>query len=57
MKLDLILVHLFYFPNFEWGKNVAIFEVDMNSSVHANNKNEKIVIPVKKKKKDLIILH
>ena len=28
---------LFWIPNFDWGKNVIIFGVDMRSSVHTNN--------------------
>ena len=35
---------LFSIPNFDWGKNVIIFGVDMSSSVHANNKNKDILI-------------
>ena len=30
---------LFSIINFDWGKNVIIFGVGMNSSIHANNKN------------------
>ena len=30
---------LFSISNFDWGKNVIIFGVDMSSSVHANNKH------------------
>ena len=32
----------FLIPNFDWGKNVVIFAVDMNSSVHTDNKNKDI---------------
>ena len=35
---------LFSIPNFDWGKNVIIFGVDMCSSVHANNKNKDVLI-------------
>ena len=31
---------LFSLPNFNWGKNVIIFEVDMSSSVHIDNKKK-----------------
>ena len=29
---------LFSLPDFNWGKKVIIFEVDMSSSVHTDNK-------------------
>ena len=35
---------IFSIPNFDWGKNVFIFGVDMSSSVHTNNKNKNILI-------------
>ena len=35
---------LFSMPNFDWGKNVIIFGVDMSSSVHIDNKNRDILI-------------
>ena len=35
---------LFSIPNFHWGKTAIIFEVNMSSSVHANNKNKDILI-------------
>ena len=35
---------LFSIPNFDQGKNVIIFGIDMSSSVHANNKNKGILI-------------
>ena len=35
---------LFSIPNFDWGKNVIIFGVDMSSSVHIDNKNKNILI-------------
>ena len=38
---------LFSIPNFDWGKNVVIFGVDMSSSVHIDNKNKDILILVK----------
>ena len=31
-------------PNFDCGKNVIIFGVDMSSAVHANNKNKDTLI-------------
>ena len=34
----------FSIPNFDWGKNVIIFGVDMSSSVYSNNKNKDILI-------------
>ena len=45
MVLDLILVHFFLFPGFDWGRNVVIFGVDNSSSVYTN-----------KKKKDTLVL-
>ena len=44
---------LFSIPNFDWGKNVIIFGVDMSSSVHANNKNKDILILGKEQTKGL----
>ena len=38
---------LFQIPNFDWGKNVNIFGVDMSSSVHVNNENKDILILAK----------
>ena len=35
---------LFSIPNFDCGKNIIIFGVDMSSSVHDNNKNKDIII-------------
>ena len=35
---------LFSVPNFDWGKNVIIFGVDMSSSMHTDNKNKDILI-------------
>ena len=35
---------LFSIPNFDWGKNVIIFGVDISSSLHTNNKNKDILI-------------
>ena len=35
---------VFSIPDFDWGKNVVIFGVDMSSSVDANNKNKDILI-------------
>ena len=35
---------LFSIPKFDWGNNAIIFEVDMSSSVHVNNKNKDILI-------------
>ena len=34
----------FSIRNFDWGKNVVIFEVDMSSSVLTDNKNKDILI-------------
>ena len=34
----------FSVPNFDWGKNVVIFGVDMISSAHTDNKNKDILI-------------
>ena len=34
----------FSIRNFDWGKNVVIFEVDMSSSVLIDNKNKDILI-------------
>ena len=34
----------FSIRNFDWGKNVVIFEIDMSSSVHIDNKNKDILI-------------
>ena len=44
---------LFSIPNLDWGKNIAIFGVDMNSFVHANNKNKDTLILGKGKAKGL----
>ena len=33
----------FSVPNFDWGKNVVIFEVDKNSSVRIDNDNVLII--------------
>ena len=52
MELDLILVHFFSIPNFDWGKTAIIFGVDMSSSVHANNK-KKILTLVKEQTREL----
>ena len=41
MELDLIL---FSVPNFDWGKNVIIFGVDMGSSVHIYNKKQQFFV-------------
>ena len=38
---------------YDWGKNAIIFEVHMNLSVHANNKNKDILILGKGKAKRL----
>ena len=35
---------LFSIPNFDWGKNVISFGVDLSSCVHANNKIKDIFI-------------
>ena len=35
---------LFSLPNFDWGKNAIIVEVDMSSSAHINNKKKDILI-------------
>ena len=35
---------LFSIPNFDYSKNVIIFRVDMDSSVHINNKKNYILI-------------
>ena len=35
---------LFSIPHFNWGENTIIFEVDMSSSVHIDNKNKDILI-------------
>ena len=37
-------------PNFDWGKNVIIFGVDMSSFVHIDNKNKDILTLVKEPK-------
>ena len=34
----------FSFPDIEFGENVIIFDVDMNSSVHIDNKGKDILI-------------
>ena len=44
MVLDLILIHFFSFPNFDWGKNVIVFGVDNSSSVHIENKKKDILV-------------
>ena len=44
---------LFSIPNFDWGKNIIIFGVDMSSSVHANDKNKDILILGKEQTKGL----
>ena len=44
MTLDLILIHIFHIPNFDWGKHVIIFAVDMSSYVHIDNENKDILI-------------
>ena len=44
---------LFSIPNFDWGKNVIIFGVDMSSSVHANNKKKYILILAKGQTQEL----
>ena len=44
---------IFSVPNFDWGKNVIIFGVDMSSSVHTNNKNKNILILGKRQTKGL----
>ena len=44
---------VFSVPNFDWGKNVIVFGVDMSSSVHANNKNKNILIFGKRQTKGL----
>ena len=38
---------LFSLPNFDWGKNVTIFGVDMSSSVHIDSKKKDFLILVK----------
>ena len=43
--MDLILIHFFSIPNFDWGKNAIIFRVDMSSSAHIDNKNKNILTP------------
>ena len=43
MVLDLILVHFFSFPGFDWCKNV-IFGVDNSSCVHIDNKKKYILV-------------
>ena len=35
---------LFAVPNFDWGKNVIIFGVDIDASVHTDNENKDILI-------------
>ena len=35
---------IFSVRNFDWGKNVVIFGLDMSSSVHINNKGKDILI-------------
>ena len=35
---------IFSIPNFDWGKNIIIFGVDMNLFVHDNNKNKDTLI-------------
>ena len=45
---------LFSIPNFDWGKNVIIFGLDMWSSVRANNKNKDLLILGKGEKKKRI---
>ena len=42
----------FLIPNFDWGKNVIIFGVDMSSSVHIDNKKKDILILGKDPTKD-----
>ena len=44
MVLDLILIHFFNITNFDWGKHVIIFAVDMSSYVHIDNENKDILI-------------
>ena len=41
IEFDLILVHIFHYLT---GRNVIIFEADMNSSVHIDNKGKDILI-------------
>ena len=42
MISDLIFVHIFDFPNFDWDKNATIFVVDNNSPMHTDNKKKYI---------------
>ena len=42
--LDLIRVQNFHLPTVAWVKNFIIFEVDMNSSVHIDNKKKNTLI-------------
>ena len=44
---------LFSIPDFDWGKNVVIFGVDMSSSVHAYDKHKGILILDKEQTKGL----
>ena len=42
--LELFLIQVFHIPNFDWGKHVIIFAVDMSSYVHIDNENNDILI-------------
>ena len=35
---------IFSVSDFDWGKNVIIFGVDMSSSIHGNNKTKNILV-------------
>ena len=41
---DLILIQEFSFTDGDMGKNVIIFEADMSSSMHIDDKNKDILI-------------
>ena len=40
MVLNLILVHFFSLPNFDWSKNAIIFGADKSSPVYIGNKKK-----------------
>ena len=44
MVLDLILVRFFSNQNYDWGKNVVIFELYSSSSVHIDKKKKNILV-------------
>ena len=44
MAQDLILIQEFSFTDGDMGKNVIMFEADMSSSMHIDDKNKDILI-------------